>query len=80
MSAIAKQEELMPKIQYKRKATRRVEIASERPNESIYIDFLDKNEAIRTCLFLTREGHDPRLYRLDGNGDGLLIATFELIK
>jgi hypothetical protein len=62
-----------------RKAVRRVEIPAG-VNESICIDFIDKNEAIRTCLFLTREGHDPRLYKLDSNGDGLLIATFELVK
>ena len=50
-------------------------------NESISIELVDEEEAIKTCVLLTKAGYGPvSLYRLDKNGDGMRIAEFELIK
>ncbi len=57
--------------------TRRIEFPSD--GGSIVIDVFGREEALQTCIALTRAGHEPRLYKLDSEGDGILIATFEKI-
>ena len=80
MSDNENQETTPPTPKYKkRRFTRRIDFFVNE-NESVSIDLFNEEEAIKLCVSLTRAGHNPSLYKLDKNDDGILIAAFELIR